>query len=201
VAFLVGVATTLLFVQVVGSLRWSARPTELDRDLGSMYRIDLNQADRAELLQLPGVGEHLAQRIEAYRREHGAFHHLNELTQVQGVGPSTLEKLRSWVRIDSETSETANTVPGRKDTRKAVGTKEATLTTPIDVNRATEAELQRLPGIGPKRAQQIVAERAKTPFRSVEELRRVTGIGPKTLDRLRPYVLVQSAATPVAQAD
>jgi competence protein ComEA len=58
----------------------------------------------------------------------------------------------------------------------------------IDVNRAPLAELQRLPGIGPKMSQRIVDERGKRPFATVAELRRVPGIGPKTLEKLRPYV-------------
>jgi competence protein ComEA len=69
--------------------------------------------------------------------------------------------------------------------------KAESLTAPIDVNRATAEELQKLPGIGPRMAQRILDERAKGPFKSVEELRRVSGIGPKTLDKLRPFVCVQ----------
>jgi competence protein ComEA len=58
------------------------------------------------------------------------------------------------------------------------------------VNTAPPAELQRLPGVGPTLAQRIVAGRAQTPFKSVEELRRIKGIGLKTLERIRPFVKV-----------
>ncbi|MBI5482645.1 MAG: helix-hairpin-helix domain-containing protein [Deltaproteobacteria bacterium] len=61
-----------------------------------------------------------------------------------------------------------------------------TLRVPIDPNRADEAELRALPGIGPALAKRIVeSRRAQGPFATVEELRRVRGIGPRTLDRLR----------------
>ena len=43
-----------------------------------------------------------------------------------------------------------------------------------------------------KLAQRIIDERRKAPFQSVAELRRVAGIGPKTLERLRPYVIVNA---------
>jgi competence protein ComEA len=69
------------------------------------------------------------------------------------------------------------------------------LTEPIDLNRATTVELQRLPGIGPKLSERIVAERLNGPFRSVEDLRRVYGIGAKTIDRLRPHVTVEAGPT------
>jgi DNA uptake protein ComE-like DNA-binding protein len=55
----------------------------------------------------------------------------------------------------------------------------------IDVNRASEAELATLPGIGPALASRIAAAR---PFGDIDELRRVRGLRRTTLDRLRPRV-------------
>jgi competence ComEA-like helix-hairpin-helix protein len=59
----------------------------------------------------------------------------------------------------------------------------------IDVDRASAAELERLPGIGPSLAARIVAERDRSgPFRGAEALLRVPGIGPRILERIRPYL-------------
>jgi competence ComEA-like helix-hairpin-helix protein len=59
----------------------------------------------------------------------------------------------------------------------------------MDVDRASEAELLRLPGIGPSLAARIVAERsAGGPFGGPDGLLRVRGIGPKTLEKIRPYL-------------
>jgi competence protein ComEA len=55
----------------------------------------------------------------------------------------------------------------------------------IDINRATAAELESLPGVGPAIAQEIVAAR---PFKSVNDLERVPGIGPERLKELKPLV-------------
>ena len=56
----------------------------------------------------------------------------------------------------------------------------------IDINAADVYELQRLPGIGEKRAQDIVAYREEHgPFRTVDELDNVSGIGPGILEGLR----------------
>ena len=61
----------------------------------------------------------------------------------------------------------------------------------VVLNAATEAELTKLPGIGPSRAQAILALRQRlTRFRALEDLLRVKGIGRKMLRRLRPNVVL-----------
>ncbi len=68
----------------------------------------------------------------------------------------------------------------------------------LDLNAATAAELESLPGIGAARAAGIVAHReARGPFRSVDELRAVPGVGGKLAAALRP--LVTAGARPPAQ--
>lgn len=61
----------------------------------------------------------------------------------------------------------------------------------IKLNSASEAELERLPGIGPARARAIVALRTRlTRFTHVEQLLRVKGIGRATFRKLRPLVAI-----------
>lgn len=68
---------------------------------------------------------------------------------------------------------------------------EARPSAPLDLNAATESELQQLPGVGPARARAIVALRnRKGRFRRVSQLLRVRGIGRATLRRLRPLLVV-----------
>lgn len=57
----------------------------------------------------------------------------------------------------------------------------------VNVNTATQDELETIPGIGPLLAREIVRER---PYARVEELERVRGIGSYTLNSIRPYVRV-----------
>ena len=60
----------------------------------------------------------------------------------------------------------------------------------IDVNSAEEAQLDLLPGIGPRLAARIVEERrTQGSFASLDELMRVTGLGPRLVERLRPYAV------------
>lgn len=62
----------------------------------------------------------------------------------------------------------------------------------ININTASALDLERLPGIGEKRAQDIVAYREEHgPFQSVEELDNVSGIGTGILSGLRDYVTVE----------
>lgn len=61
----------------------------------------------------------------------------------------------------------------------------------VDLNTASEEVLQTLPGIGEKRAADIVADReANGPFSSPEDLTRVKGIGEATFQKLRNYITV-----------
>ena len=62
---------------------------------------------------------------------------------------------------------------------------------PVDLNLATAADLEALPGIGPATAAAILAERDRRGgFRSVEDLLDVRGIGPAKLESLRDLVTV-----------
>jgi competence protein ComEC len=66
------------------------------------------------------------------------------------------------------------------DTRPSTGL-------PIDINRASQAELESLPGVGPTIARRIIEGR---PYRSVNDLERVKGIGAKRLASIRRLVIV-----------
>ena len=65
----------------------------------------------------------------------------------------------------------------------------------LDLNRATAAALDALPGIGPVLAGRIVAHRTQAgPYRRTEDLLEVPGIGPRLFERLRPLVSVGGLA-------
>lgn len=61
--------------------------------------IPLNLATQAQLEQIPGIGPTMAQRILEYRARQGGFSSIEELTEVRGIGPKTLERLREWLVI------------------------------------------------------------------------------------------------------
>ncbi len=157
----------------------------LARPLAPGERLDLDRASAAELARLPGVGPALGRALVAYRELHGPFGQLSAVDSVPGVGAVMLQKLGEHARF----SGSPRTAPGHP-----LGAPQATLTPSqrLDLNRATAAEFDRLPGIGPSKAQAIVAYRdAHGPFGSVADLGRVPGIGRSIVARLQDLAVVR----------
>lgn len=65
----------------------------------------------------------------------------------------------------------------------------------VNLNEATAAELERLPGVGERAALRIVAWRERRPFKRVEELVRVKGFGRKKFLKLKPYLTLEGPST------
>jgi len=190
--------------------------------------LELNRAGELDLDRLPGVGPSTARAIVETRDGRGGFGAVEELLDVPGIGPATLEKIRPHVELGGGAPVTARgrratvrrvpPAPGRSvlTPEAASGTDEtrdrassatpadgtglsrggkprpAGPQVPIDINRATEEELQRLPGIGPALAARIVnLRRSRGHFTSVDSLVAVRGIGPATLARIRERIVAR----------
>jgi len=83
-----------------------------------------------------------------------------------------------------------------KPPARAVPTAAAASKSPININTATAAELEGLPGIGARTAARIVEYRQKNgPFKKVEELMNVRGVGEKSFLKLKPQLTLGQAKT------
>lgn len=194
-AVLLGMVLILLAYHALANSGHATRATQLVTADGPIYRLDLNRAPAAELMQIPGIGPALAERIVARRRAVGPFRTVADLRTVAGIGDKTLASIRPWVCVandDTDPIPKAAPLPARS--RSPGVKKEAVLAgKSININQADSSELQRLPRIGPKLAARIIEERDKRLFQSVNDLRRVKGIGPKTLELVRPFITTGDA--------
>jgi competence protein ComEA len=139
----------------------------LARPVARGERIDVDRASAQELQRLPGVGPGLARRIVEERKRSGPFGDTAALGRVEGIGPSKLQRMApnlafsSPARVVSTPGAPGGAVPVSSDV----------------INRGSVADLERISGIGRRRAARIVAFRDSAgPFRSPSELARVLGI-------------------------
>ena len=65
--------------------------------------VNVNTADLETLDKLSGIGPALAERIIAYREEHGPFRTVEDLLEVKGIGEATLEEFRQEITLGEET--------------------------------------------------------------------------------------------------
>lgn len=63
------------------------------------FRVDINSMSVAQLKELPGIGELLAQRIAAYREANGPFRTIDELMNVEGIGEKKLEQIAKLAKV------------------------------------------------------------------------------------------------------
>lgn len=147
----------------------------LARPLADSERINVDEAPVQEIARLPGVGPALAKRIVADRAKNGAFGGTRGLDRVAGVGPGLLARLGPHLSFAPRFAEAS--LPGDSV---------------VDLNRATVAQLDALPGIGLVRARAIVAFRDSSgPFRQVEDLMRVPGLPRTLLERIAARIVVR----------
>ena len=160
------------------ALEKSAKPVE------SSNLIDLNNASQRELEKLPGIGRISADKIIAGR----PYASINDLTKA-GIPEKNISMIKSLVTINPP-KKAAETAEAQKTQAKTPGPAKI-----IDLNTASQPELESLPRIGKSTAKKIMAAR---PYASVDDLSKA-GLTPKVISNLKPLVTV-AAVPPKAGA-
>ncbi|MCX6556254.1 MAG: helix-hairpin-helix domain-containing protein [Candidatus Aminicenantes bacterium] len=132
--------------------------------------VDLNSADKAALEALPGIGPELAEKIIAAR----PFKNVEDIKNVSGIGQARFDDIKNLVTVeaDDETAVSPKLKPGET----------------ININKASEEQLDGLLGIGPVKAKAIIAGR---PYAKIEDIMKVKGIKEKTFAKIKEYIVVR----------
>ena len=133
------------------------------------------------IYQLISPGKSLQPQID-YSESDSVFKRLsNDETVIQG----------DTLNSTSETGENTNKPATKKKSTYNKVVKEKLLPASININTASEKELQKLPRIGPAMAKRIVEYRnSHGKYKTIDELLNVKGIGKKTLEKLKPYITI-----------
>ncbi len=177
--------------------------------------VNLNTASEKELTSLPGVGAATAKKIIAGR----PYASVADLARA-GVPAKTIEKISPLVTAGGSAAAASSAAPagstpaaaapagsppplrGAAGPKTAHGAKQgADLSAPasqpkVDLNSASQKDLEKLPGVGPATAKKIIAAR---PYTTVEDLTRA-GLSATVIAKLAPYASAGPAAAPPTPA-
>jgi len=155
--------------------------------------VDINNASQKELEALPSIGASTAKKIVAGR----PYKSVDELSKA-GLSAKVIDKIKPLVAVGAAQAAPV-AVAATKATSAVKEPKAAAqkaVTGLVDINNASQNELEALPSIGASTAKKIVAGR---PYKSVDELSKA-GLSAKVVDKIKPLVTVGGATAAATTA-
>lgn len=129
--------------------------------------VELNSADKEQLIKLNGIGEYFAEKIIGFRDKLGGFHSKEQIKEVYNFKPETYEKIKNQITVN------------QSDIIK------------LNINTATAAELQKHPYIDWKVANSIVNYRKQHGnYKDLDGLLQSVLINRELLDKFAPYLAI-----------
>ena len=125
--------TLALVLVATAVLSTHAQPPSKAAEPKAAATVDLNTATEAQLEELPGIGGASAKKITAGR----PYKSVDELSKT-GIPGATIDKIKSLVTVAEPKAPTKASKPSGADAKTGL----------VDLNTATEAQLEELPGIG-----------------------------------------------------
>ena len=175
-------AVTLSLTQVHG--REATKATDKAK-ASAEAKVDINTASQAELEKLPGIGAATAKKIIAGR----PYVSTADLSKA-GVSAKTITKITPLVAVGTAPAAAPAAVQKMAIPRdKTKAESKAAAGAKVDINSASQAELEKLPGVGAATAKKIIAGR---PYASTADLSKA-GVSAKTITKITPLVAVGAA--------
>lgn len=145
-----------------------------------------NLVDVKGAVENPGVYEvMLDERVIDVIEKAGGLKEGADETKINFAGRLT-DEMVLYIPLIGEEGENMIVSAGASSTSTSQGEGK------ININKATSDELQNLPGIGPSKAEAIIAYREDSGlFQTIDDLKLVTGIGDKTFEKLQDQIIVK----------